>query len=78
MRSTIDTTIRYAKQREQFGKPIAHFQAIAHKIAEMEINDQVCRNAVYKAAWLKQEGLDCMLEASVAKTITGKLVAEDA
>ena len=78
MRSTIDTTIRYAKQREQFGKPIAHFQAIAHKIAEMEINYQVCRNAVYKAAWLKQEGLDCMLEASVAKAVTGKLVVENA
>jgi len=78
MRSTIDATIRYAKQREQFGKPIAHFQTIAHKIADMEINYQVCRNAVYKAAWLKQEGLDCQLEASVAKAITGKLVVENA
>ncbi|MCW2615917.1 MAG: Butyryl-CoA dehydrogenase [Frankiales bacterium] len=78
MRATIDSTIAYAKQREQFGKPIAHFQSIAHKIAEMEINYQVCRNAVYKAAWLKQEGLDCQLEASVAKAITGKLVVENA
>ena len=78
MRATIDTTVRYAKQREQFGKPIAHFQAVAHKLAEMEINYQVCRNAVYKAAWLKQEGLDCQLEASVAKAITGKLVVENA
>lgn len=78
MRSTIDVTIRYAKQREQFGKPIAHFQAIAHKIADMEINYQVCRNAVYKAAWLKQTGKEHMLEASVAKAITGKLVVENA
>lgn len=78
MRATIDATVRYAKQREQFGKPIAHFQAVAHKLAEMEINYQVCRNAVYKAAWLKQEGLDCQLEASVAKAITGKLVVENA
>ena len=78
MRATIDTTVRYAKQREQFGKPIAHFQAVAHKLAEMEINYQVCRNAVYKAAWLKQEGLDCQLEASVAKAVTGKLVVENA
>ena len=78
MRATIDATVRYAKQREQFGKPIAHFQAVAHKLAEMEINYQVCRNAVYKAAWLKQEGLDCQLEASVAKAVTGKLVVENA
>ncbi len=78
MRATIDSTIRYAKERRQFGKPIAHFQAVAHKIAEMEINHQVCRNAVYKAAWLKQEGKEHSLEASVAKALCGKLVVENA
>jgi alkylation response protein AidB-like acyl-CoA dehydrogenase len=78
MRATIDETIRYAKQREQFGKPIAHFQAVAHKIAEMEINYQVCRNAVYKAAWLKQEGKEHSIEASVAKALCGKLSVENA
>ena len=78
MRATIDGAIAYAKQREQFGKPIAHFQVIAHKLAEMEINYQACRNAVYRAAWLKQEGQDCQLEASVAKALTGKLVVDNA
>jgi alkylation response protein AidB-like acyl-CoA dehydrogenase len=78
MRATIDGAITYAKQREQFGKPIAHFQVIAHKIAEMEINYQACRNAVYKAAWLKQNGQEHMLEASVAKAMTGKLVVDNA
>jgi alkylation response protein AidB-like acyl-CoA dehydrogenase len=78
MRATIDDTIRYAKEREQFGKPIAHFQAIAHKLAEMEINYQVCKNAVYKAAWLKQAGQPHMLEASVAKALVGKLSVENA
>jgi alkylation response protein AidB-like acyl-CoA dehydrogenase len=78
MRATLDQTIRYAKQRQQFGKPIAHFQVIAHKIAEMEINYQVCRNAVYKAAWLKQEGRPHQLEASVAKALLGRLSVENA
>jgi alkylation response protein AidB-like acyl-CoA dehydrogenase len=78
MRATIDSTIRYAKERQQFGKPIAHFQAVAHKIAEMEINYQACRNAVYKAAWLKQEGKEHSIEASVAKALCGKLVVENA
>jgi alkylation response protein AidB-like acyl-CoA dehydrogenase len=78
MRATIGETIRYAKQREQFGKPIAHFQAVAHKLADMEINYQVCRNAVYKAAWLKQHGKPHMLEASVAKALVGKLTVENA
>jgi alkylation response protein AidB-like acyl-CoA dehydrogenase len=78
MRATIDFTIKYAKERQQFGKPIAHFQAVAHKIAEMEINYQVCRNAVYKAAWLKQEGKEHSLEASVAKALCGTLVTQNA
>jgi alkylation response protein AidB-like acyl-CoA dehydrogenase len=77
MRATIDGAITYAKQREQFGKPIAHFQVIAHKLAEMEINYQVCRNAVYKAAWLKQHGRPHTLEASVAKALLGKLTVEN-
>ncbi len=78
MRATIDGAIKYAKQRQQFGKPIAHFQAIAHKLAEMEINYQACRNAVYKAAWLKENGQEHMMEASIAKAMTGKLVVENA
>jgi alkylation response protein AidB-like acyl-CoA dehydrogenase len=78
MRATIDEAITYAKQREQFGKPIAHFQAIAHKIAEMEINYHVCRNAVYKAAWLKENGQEHMLDASIAKALVGKLSVENA
>jgi alkylation response protein AidB-like acyl-CoA dehydrogenase len=78
MRATIDFTIKYAKEREQFGKPIAHFQTIAHKLADMEINYQVCGNAVYKAAWLKQHDKPHMIEASVAKALCGKLSVENA
>jgi len=78
MRGTLDETIAYAKQRQQFGKPIAHFQAVAHKIADMEVNYQVCRNAVYRAAWLKQHGAEHTVEASVAKVLVGRLAVENA
>ncbi len=78
MRSTIDATITYAKQREQFGKPIAHHQVIAHKLAEMEINYHACRNAVYKAAWMKQHGREHQLEASIAKAMVGKCSVDNA
>jgi alkylation response protein AidB-like acyl-CoA dehydrogenase len=78
MRSTIDETIRYAKDRQQFGKPIAHFQAIAHKIAQMEINYQVVKNAVYKAAWLKQHDRPHVIEASTAKVLAGELSVQNA
>ncbi len=78
MRATIDTTIRYAKDRQQFGKPIAHFQAVAHKIAQMEINYQVVKNAVYKAAWLKQYDKPHVIEASTAKVLAGELSVQNA
>ena len=78
MRAGLDDAIRYAKTREQFGKPIAHFQAIAHKLADMEINYQVVRNAVYKAAWLKEHGQPHQVEASVAKVLLGRLSVDNA
>ena len=78
MRATIDDTVHYAKQRSQFGKPIAHFRAVAHKLADMEINYQVCRNAVYRAAWLKENAREHQVEASVAKALLGRLSVENA
>jgi alkylation response protein AidB-like acyl-CoA dehydrogenase len=78
MRATIDETIAYAKDRQQFGKPIAHFQAVAHKLAQMEINYQVVKNAVYKAAWLKQHGKPHVIEASTAKVLAGELSVQNA
>jgi alkylation response protein AidB-like acyl-CoA dehydrogenase len=78
MSATLDASIAYAKERRQFGKPIAHFQAIAHKLAEMKINLEVCRTAVYRAAWLKQAGLPHAVEASIAKALVGDLSVKNA
>jgi alkylation response protein AidB-like acyl-CoA dehydrogenase len=78
MAATLADSIRYAKQRQQFGRPIANFQVIAHKLADMKINLEVCRTAVYRAAWLKENGLPHQMEASIAKTLLGKLSVENA
>ena len=78
MQAGLDGAIAYAKERKQFGRRIADFQAIAHKLAEMKINVEICRNAVYKAAWLKQQGLPHMMEASVAKALVGELSVKNA
>jgi alkylation response protein AidB-like acyl-CoA dehydrogenase len=78
MQATLDETIRYAKERKQFGQPIARFQAIAHKIAEMKINLEVCRTAVYRAAYLKQTGAEHQVEASIAKALIGDLAVRNA
>jgi butyryl-CoA dehydrogenase len=78
MQATLDDAVAYAKQRRQFGKPIAAHQVIAHKLADMKINLEVARTMVYKAAWLKQHGHPHMVEASIAKALVGKLSTENA
>jgi alkylation response protein AidB-like acyl-CoA dehydrogenase len=78
MQATLDASVRYAKERRQFGKPIAAHQVIAHKLADMKINLEVARTMVYKAAWLKQHGEPHMMEASIAKALVGRLSTENA
>ncbi len=78
MQATLDQTVRYARERQQFGRPIAQFQAVAHKLADMKINLEVCRTAVYRAAWLKQTGEPHAVEASVAKALVGRLSVDNA
>jgi alkylation response protein AidB-like acyl-CoA dehydrogenase len=63
----VEESIRYAKTREQFGRPIAEFQAIGFKLARMELALENARNLVFKLAWAEREGkLDARL-ASLAK-----------
>ena len=78
MQATLDASVRYAKERVQFGKPIAHHQAVAHKLAEMKLRLESCRNAVYKAAYLKQTGVEHQMEASIAKLMTGEYSVQNA
>ncbi len=78
MAATLADALRYAKQRSQFGRPIASFQAVQHKLADMKINLETCRMAVYRAAWLKQEGLPHQTEASIAKVLIGELSVRNA
>jgi alkylation response protein AidB-like acyl-CoA dehydrogenase len=78
MQSTLATSIAYAKERQQFGRPIAHFQAVAHKLAEMKVKLETCRTAVYRAAYLKQTGAEHQMEASIAKYLVGELSVQNA
>ena len=78
MKASLDGSIAYAKQRVAFGKPIAHHQAIQHKLAEMKTYLDAARLVLYKAAWLKQEGLPHMIEASVAKLFVAEAAMRNA
>ena len=68
-----DLAYSYARERQQFGKPIATFQAVQFKLADMATELEAGRNLVYKAAWLKDQGRDFALAAAQAKLYTGEL-----
>jgi short/branched chain acyl-CoA dehydrogenase len=76
-----DMSVAYAKERRQFGKPIAENQAIAFKLADMHMDTDVARLAVYRAAQLHDAGLPFKTEASIAKLFSSEVavtVARDA
>ncbi|HYQ10903.1 MAG TPA: acyl-CoA dehydrogenase family protein [Gaiellaceae bacterium] len=68
-----DLALAYAKERHQFGKPIAAFQAIQFQLADMSTEIEAGRQLVYRAAWLKDEGKEFALAAAQAKLFTGIL-----
>ena len=68
-----DLAVAYARERRQFGRPIADFQAIQFRLADMATEIDAGRNLVYRAAWLKDQGEDFALAAAQAKLYTGEL-----
>jgi alkylation response protein AidB-like acyl-CoA dehydrogenase len=65
--AALDLAVEHARNRSQFGKPIARFQAIAHKIADMATEVEAARWLVYRAAWLADAGRPHRKEAAMAK-----------
>ena len=67
MQRLLERSVKYARERNQFGQPIGKFAAISNKIAEMEVRLETGRLVLYKAAWLKGQGKHPLREASIAK-----------
>jgi alkylation response protein AidB-like acyl-CoA dehydrogenase len=63
----LEESVRYANEREAFGRPIGAFQGLQFKVADMQIRVETARLAVYKAAWLKEQGRPYKAAASLAK-----------
>jgi short-chain 2-methylacyl-CoA dehydrogenase len=63
----VEECVRYAGEREAFGEPIGKQQAVAFKIADLEVAAQTARQMYYYACWRKMEGLPYKREASIAK-----------
>ncbi len=68
-----DLAFAYARERRQFGQPIASFQTIQFRLADMATEIAAGRALVYRAAWLKDQGRPFALEAAQAKLYTGEL-----
>jgi alkylation response protein AidB-like acyl-CoA dehydrogenase len=68
-----DLALAYSKERQQFGRPIATFQAIQFALADMATEIDAGRQLVYRAAWLKDQGKPFGLAAAQAKLYTGLL-----
>ncbi len=72
----LDEAVKYAKERKQFGKPIAKFQAIQFMLAEMETKLEASRLLTYQAAYLKDMGKECTREAAMAKYYAAESAVE--
>ena len=64
---SLDASVAYAKEREQFGRPIASFQLVQAMIAEMRVQTDAARMLVYRAGFLKDQGRPSTTETSIAK-----------
>lgn len=74
----VDESVRYAKEREAFGRPIGANQAIQFKIARMEARTHVARTAYYDAAAKMLAGLPFKKEAAIAKLVSSEAAMDNA
>jgi alkylation response protein AidB-like acyl-CoA dehydrogenase len=65
--AAFDAAVRYAKERETFGKPIGQHQAIGFMLADMRVKLDAARALTWRAAWMKSQGVPFTKEASMAK-----------
>ena len=65
--AAVEASLNYAKEREQFGKPIIHHQAIANKLADMATKLEAAKLLTERAAWMKDQGQEATRQTSIAK-----------
>jgi alkylation response protein AidB-like acyl-CoA dehydrogenase len=63
----VDASVKYSKEREQFGRPIASFQLVQAMLADMKVETDAARMLVWRAGWLKDSGKPNTTETSIAK-----------
>jgi alkylation response protein AidB-like acyl-CoA dehydrogenase/putative sterol carrier protein len=74
----LDTTLRYASEREAFGKPLAKFQVIRHTMADLKSRLEAVRQLTYNSAWLYARGEEAVQYCAMAKLLATELAKETA
>jgi alkylation response protein AidB-like acyl-CoA dehydrogenase len=72
-RAVFEAALRYAHERQSFGKPLIEHQAIAFRLADMATEIEVARQMVWHAAALRDAGEPCLKEASMAKLFASEM-----
>jgi hypothetical protein len=72
MERQLESCVKYAKERRQFGKSIGSFQSISNKIADMKVRIELSRLILYKVAWMKAQGKKAPIESAIAKLYTSE------
>lgn len=67
MERQLEMSVRYARERRQFGQPIGRFQSVGNRIADMKVRLETARLILYKVAWLKKMDQPATMEAAIAK-----------
>ena len=73
--AALDASIAYAREREQFGRPIGTFEGVAFMVADMATEIAAARALVHRAAWLKDRGRPYRLEAAQAKLLASEVAS---
>ena len=67
MQKLLEMSVKYARERVQYGQPIASFQAVQHYLADMAVDIETTRSLMYRVAWMVDEGMKVIKEASMVK-----------
>ena len=75
-RGAFEAAVSHAKKRQQFGQPIAKFQAVAFKLADMDMKIELARNMLYMACWKKDNNQQFARESAMAKLYASEIARE--
>jgi len=78
MERLLETSVAYARTRNQFGQAIGKFQAVSHRLADMKVQLEAARLLVYRAAWRLEHARNASLDASIAKLFVSESLVQSA